>query len=1023
MKKVLSIILSICVLFAGLPIMSLALASTPEISFEKFSAQLQEIQAEYDDYYFSEITIENDSEFYYVDGEENILTDTTDDVVEAVVSSDDFEFPFSAIADYCELPETSIYSLNDENCEDITINKETAEALGFEVDIEDDKAVLTQPYQTERLIVKSKYDINPLDSVAIVEGYNDLHIVQFDNQESAKQAEEYYNNQKLIEYAEPDLVMSTMDIDYTVEASAVTSSSITYDNHLSWGSESIGVDDYIDYLGEISELPEIVVGIIDTGVDIDHEFLKDRIIETGFNLSDSGTANSEDDDNGHGSHVAGIVTDNTTDNVKIKAFKCLDENGSGNLSDVVLAIDAAVQNGVDVINMSLGSKGSSSSMEKAINNAVSKGITVCVSAGNSSADASKYTPACVDSCITVAAISLYNQKPYWSNWGSKVDLVAPGVEIYSTYKNNTYDTLSGTSMASPFVAAASAMILSKDCNYNANEVCSVLEDNGRIWYKESASQYIDGLYGKKAVYIGTVTDFNKDRTLMPKFSFESGKYSDNIALEITCEDENAEIYYTLDGSRASQDTGILYTEPVIIDKVTSVHAVAYAPDKLKSLQIVAEYYITYTDDEGKFEIDSDGLITAYNGTNNYLTIPDTIAGITVTGIGAYVFNRSDIIMIKFPDSLTYVGDHAFYFARYLYSVIANNIQYIGPYGFSRCTKLAEIDLTNAEIIETYGCHDLKALNSFYNDKLTTIEECAFYQCNYLINIDIPNVKKIENGAFRNCYRLEELNAPNVESIGASAFYYCSHIETIDLPQLTSMGNNSFYLTKSLKNLNIPNCYGDIPKSAFRSSGIENINLKGITSVGDTAFYNSKIKTIILNNAVSIGEEAFSKCNYLETVYIPNAVEIKSQTFNETTNVKIIFAPSLETTPSLPNCDDVTIYLSDSSTQLPATSGNYTYNIIAPSGSYAEQWAKDNGHTFLPSESCYYSGVEDENFVYTCENNGETATLPVDIVGSMWNDVIINKQTDYDTYTFLLDFTNDKCINAKDFAVLNKDFKV
>ncbi len=55
--------------------------------------------------------------------------------------------------------------------------------------------------------MKSKYDINPLDSVAIVEGYDDLHIVQFDNQESTKQAEEYYNNQKLIEYAEPDLVM------------------------------------------------------------------------------------------------------------------------------------------------------------------------------------------------------------------------------------------------------------------------------------------------------------------------------------------------------------------------------------------------------------------------------------------------------------------------------------------------------------------------------------------------------------------------------------------------------------------------------------------------------------------------------------------------------------------------------------------------------------------------------------------------------------------------------------------------
>jgi subtilisin family serine protease len=976
MKKIISLILSISMVITGLPMVVYAANSTPEISLEEFTEQLHDMQEEYDDNdYFSEITIKNDSEFYYIDGEENILTDSSGDVIEAVVSNDDFEIPLSAIDEYVDVPEVSTYSLDESD--DITIDKETTEELGFEVNIQDDTATLTKPYQTNRLIVKSKYDINLLDSVDIVEGYNDLHIVQFDDEESTQSALEYYENQKQIEYAEPDLVMSTMDIDYTVDESSVTSSSINYDNHLSWGSESIGIDDYIDYLGDVSELPEVVVGIIDTGVDIDHEFLKDRIIETGYNTSDSGTKSSEDDDNGHGSHVAGIIADNTTDNVKIKAFKCLNLNGSGALSDVALAVDAAVESGVNVINMSLGAKTTSSLMETSVNNAIKKGITVCVAAGNSGADASKYCPANIKDCITVAAIDAYDKFPYWTNHGSSVDIIAPGVSIYSTYKNNSYDTLSGTSMASPFVAAASAMVLCKNINESPQGVCDTLVSNGRDCSPPSR------LSGIGALYIGTITEYNSERTSIPQFSVESGKYSDNIVVEITCDDEDSEIYYTIDGTRATQSSGTLYEEPLVIDKVTEVHAVAYAPNKLKSLQAYADYYITSLDDESNFEIDSDGIIIAYNGTNNYLTIPDTIAGVTVTGIGAKAFYRSDIVMIKFPDTLTYVGDHAFYFCRYLYSVNANNIEYIDTYAFARCTKLAEIDLTNAEVIKEYGCFDLKALNSFYNDKVTKIEAHTFQSGNYIINVDIPNVVEIGNSAFESCYRIEEFNAPNVETIGNSVFDYCSHIETIDLPKLTSMGTYSFSTTKSLKTLNIPNYYGELPSGTFDGSGIEYFNFDSITSVRNYAFRDSQIKTIVLNNAVSVGEKAFYGCRHLEYIYIPNVTEIGYQAFYETTNIKTIFAPKLETAESLLTYDGVTLYLSDKF----ATELNYDYNctIVAPSGSYAETWANDNEYTFVASDSIanalgrsICTSVAGLRFSFSWDNISDIENLATDI---------------------------------------------
>ena len=886
----------------GLPMMVYAMDSAPKISFEEFSSRLRELKAEYDGNYVSEISIKNDSEFYHVDGEAFPLSVEGD--VNSQVSNDDFEIPFTAITDYCDLPEASAYSL-DENAEDITVDKETAQDLGFEVEIEDDTAVLTQPYQTKRLIVKSQYSINPLDSVAVVEGYNDLHIVQCDNQESAMEAQEYYESQKLIEYAEPDLVVSTLDYDDVEEASSDETLGINYGNHLSWGSEDIGVDDYIDYLGDVTELPEIVVGIIDTGIDTDHEFLKDRIIRTYYNTSASGTENDENDDKGHGTHVAGIVVDNTTSNVKVKGYKVLSSTGTGTMSDVATAVDYAVADGVNVINMSLGCKGESKTMEKAVNKATAAGVTVCVAAGNNGKDASNYCPAGIENCITVMAYGKEGDtytRPYWTNWGSIVDSAAPGVSIYSTYTDNGYETLSGTSMASPFVAAASAMLLSKNLNLTADEVCTVLEENAR----KMKDKYDDYLL----LYIATITEYNQDRTTAPTFSVESGRYSDGVTVELFCSEANAEIYYTLDGSRASKSTGILYTEPIVIDKVTRIHAAAYAGDKLKSLQAIADYYITVTDPEGNFEIDTNGIITEYTGTNNYLTIPDTIAGITVTGIGASVFAVSDIVMIKFPDTLTSVGQRAFYNCQSLKSVYCNNLKTLGKWAFRACRNLDTIDLTQLEEVDEYGLGNCNSIPALYNDKLTTVGKCAFINLKGAINVDLPNVTSVGYWGLRGLISAESINLPKVEIMGAGGLADSFIVESLDFPELKTVEYSvatiaSFSQMQGLKE--------------FRAPKLSNV-IQGL----------------------------FSNCKLLETIYIPSVIEIGEDAFEYCNSIKTIFAPSLETATNLPTCNGVTLYLSNSF--IGADNPEYDYTIIAPTGSYAEQWANENGYTFLSCDS-------------------------------------------------------------------------
>lgn len=937
-------------MLTGLPMTVYAASSTPEISLEEFSAQLNALTEEYDSEYIPEITIEDGSEFCHVGGEAVPLSVENEET--ATVTKDNFEIPTDGLEEYEILPEEesriSTFSVNDISSN--TLDKESAEDMGFEVDIDDDTVTLSKPYQTQRLIVKSKYDIDPLDSVAVVEGYNDLHIVQFDNEESAKAAQEYYKNQNRIEYAEPDLVVSAAEYDEVETTAADENMGINYGNHLSWGSEAIGVDDYIDYLPSVDQLPEIVVGILDSGIDYDHEFLKDRVIRTNYNVSSSGNENDENDDKGHGSHVAGIVVDNTTSNVKVKGYKVLDSEGYGTISSVAVAVEYATADGVNVINMSLGVRGTSETMEEAVNAATDAGITVCVSAGNNGQPASENCPANIENCITVMALGKDGDnylRPYWTSWGNLVDLGAPGMSIYSTSMNNGYETMSGTSMACPFVAAAAALLLSRNPEWNSEEICTTLEDNA-IFLKDEYEEI-------NFLYIGTITEYNEDRTVAPEFTVESGRYSDSVTIEIVCSDPNAEIYYTLDGSRASRSTGILYTGPIVIDKVTRVHACAYSGDKLKSLQAVADYYITVTDPEENFVIDTNGIITEYNGTNNYLTIPDTIGGIPVTGIGRSVFYASDIAMVKFPDTLTYVGEWAFYNCQSLTAVYSTNLKVVDNRGFYTCHNLDTIDLTQLEEVGEYGFGHCHSIVSVYNDKLTTINRCAFNCLSNAIYLEFPNVTSVDVWGLRFLQNAEYVGLPNVKTLGRQALAYAYKLESFDLPELTTLvGDSCFAYTFNLKEFNAPKLT-NITYYAFNDSYIEYLELPSVTTIESEALRTSHIKTLKLESLKTAESGSFSDLDMLEVLYLPNVTSIAADAFNNplygdysSVNMKI-FAPNLVSLESLPEQQGgATLYTSDKLESITVTP-DYDYTIVAPLNSYSKQWVQENGCSFIPSD--------------------------------------------------------------------------
>lgn len=246
---------------------------------------------------------------------------------------------------------------------------------------------------------------------------------------------------------------------------------------------------------------DVDVAVLDTGIDRHHPDL--NVVGGANCLGTTGggppwartyfcdSTQDGDDDHYHGTHVAGTIgaLDNdigvvgVAPGARLWAVKVLDKQGSGSLSGIIAGIDWVVaRTDIEVINMSLGGSGRSTAMDDAVQNAYDSGVSVVVAAGNADDDADLYTPANSPAAITVSALAdfdglagaVWNGSPPacrpdqddtladFSNWGTTVDIAAPGVCILSTYpiEQGEYATISGTSMASPHVAGAAALLAS-----------------------------------------------------------------------------------------------------------------------------------------------------------------------------------------------------------------------------------------------------------------------------------------------------------------------------------------------------------------------------------------------------------------------------------------------------------------------------------------------------------------------------------------------------------------------------------
>jgi len=277
-----------------------------------------------------------------------------------------------------------------------------------------------------------------------------------------EQAIEAIKKNPRVKYVEPD---------YEVHALQET---------LPWGVNRIDADVVWEYGNKGTG---VNVCVIDTGIDYTHPDLDDNY-RGGYDFVN----NDADpmDDNGHGTHCAGIIAAENNDigvvgvapEANLYAVKVLDSTGSGWVSDIIAGIEWAVNNDMDIISMSLGTNTYSASLETACNNAYAAGLLLVAAAGNDGnalgiGDTVDY-PARFNSVIAVAATNIDDERAVWglftaSSTGSAVELAAPGDNIYSTYPGG-YAALSGTSMACPHVSGTAALIWSTEPELTNEEV-------------------------------------------------------------------------------------------------------------------------------------------------------------------------------------------------------------------------------------------------------------------------------------------------------------------------------------------------------------------------------------------------------------------------------------------------------------------------------------------------------------------------------------------------------------------------
>ena len=620
-----------------------------------------------------------------------------------------------------------------------------------------------------RLMVKTNDNIDEYDAIDSVYGFG-YAFLQYADDESAEFAKTQYENAGY-----------TADYD-----SVITTSSTSIGSSGNWSDEwayeetdAVSALDY--YKSKIK--PNINIAILDSGINYNHELFKNRVVRTNADFA-TGT-DDEMDKYGHGTNVAGAIAKSTPSNVKLSCYKIHNQNGEGTSAMALAAFEYIKQlsNKPDIINCSFVTR---SGLGTVVDELVDMGITVVAGAGNEGKEVYQQ-PAIFDSAITVAATNRYGSACGFSNYGSCVDIAAPGDYVYTAdmSSNTAYEFASGTSLATPLVSAAAAYVLMENRKYTPEQVKQELIATATP-FKKSSCYY--GRYGAGIVNFSNI--INGTRCKDVTANYISGAYRDNISVELKCANSLVDIYYTTDGTLPTEINGTKYTAPIDVTDSTRIIAAAFARagSPFHSKFTYLDYYIL-EDGESEFVINNDGIIKAYLGNEANIVVPDVVNGKEPRKIGPQVFSNSNIETITLPDTIESIGDDAFSNTN-LKSVTANNLCFLNKKCFYNCNQLSDIDLSKVKEIGSealYGCKSLPKQPDFSSVDWVAEKGLAG---TYFNIVNLPNCTKTGENAFDSC-KAEEIIMNKATSIGAQAFYNCSNLKTLYIPNATGLANDNF----------------------------------------------------------------------------------------------------------------------------------------------------------------------------------------------------------------------------------------